>query len=109
MTHTTNVAWVAPGLASFHLRDFARAIGAAFQAILNRYSAGRALAGFDQRMLADIGLTEADVSSAFSEPLWRDPTLRLSVLAVERRTARVRRKQSAASLATSRQGLAATC
>ena len=33
-----------------------------------------ALAGLDDRMLADIGLTRSDLREAFSEPLWRDPT-----------------------------------
>ena len=29
---------------------------------------------FDDRMLADIGLTRRDVREALSEPVWRDPT-----------------------------------
>jgi len=29
---------------------------------------------FDDRMLADIGLTARDVREAFNEPVWRDPT-----------------------------------
>ena len=29
---------------------------------------------FDDRMLADIGLTRRDVREAFDEPVWRDPT-----------------------------------
>ena len=33
-----------------------------------------ALLRFDDRMLADIGLTRRDVREAFNEPLWRDPT-----------------------------------
>src|SRR5262249_5704773 len=33
-----------------------------------------ALIGLDQRMLADIGITRADVRDAFSEPFWHDPT-----------------------------------
>jgi uncharacterized protein YjiS (DUF1127 family) len=33
-----------------------------------------ALQRFDNRMLADIGLTRRDVREAFNEPLWRDPT-----------------------------------
>jgi uncharacterized protein YjiS (DUF1127 family) len=32
------------------------------------------LAKFDDRMLADIGLTRSDLRDAYSEPLWRDPT-----------------------------------
>src|SRR5262245_9680058 len=35
-----------------------------------------ALIGLDQRMLADIGITRADVRDAFSEPFWDDPTAR---------------------------------
>jgi len=34
----------------------------------------RMLAGLDRHMLADIGLTRADVSDAFSTPFWEDPT-----------------------------------
>ena len=45
------------------------------------------LAGLDDRMLADLGLVRGDVAAAASEPLWRDATMRLSVLAVERRAA----------------------
>lgn len=48
------------------------------------------LAGFDERMLADIGLTRGDVRDAISEPLWRDPTAILVSRAEERRTARRR-------------------
>jgi uncharacterized protein YjiS (DUF1127 family) len=36
------------------------------------------LADFDDRMLADIGLTRTDLRDAHSEPLWRDPTSMLS-------------------------------
>jgi len=45
---------------------------------------------FDDRMLADIGLTRRDVREAFSEPVWRDPT-ELLVDRVTRRRA-LRRK-----------------
>ncbi|HEY6834493.1 MAG TPA: DUF1127 domain-containing protein [Pseudolabrys sp.] len=43
------------------------------------------LAGLDRRMLADIGLTRSDVSDAFSEPFWEDPTALLRERALERR------------------------
>jgi uncharacterized protein YjiS (DUF1127 family) len=43
------------------------------------------LAGFDRRMLADIGITRADVRDAFSEPFWDDPTALLRERALERR------------------------
>lgn len=50
------------------------------------------LAGLDRRMLADIGITRADLRDAFSEPLWDDPTALLRERAIERRlNATVRR------------------
>jgi uncharacterized protein YjiS (DUF1127 family) len=45
----------------------------------------RMLAGFDRHMLADIGITRADVRDAFSEPFWEDPTALLRERAIERR------------------------
>ena len=47
------------------------------------------LAGLDRHMLADIGLTSADVRDAFSEPFWEDPTALLRERAIERRMNRV--------------------
>jgi uncharacterized protein YjiS (DUF1127 family) len=44
-----------------------------------------ALAGLDRRMLADIGLSHADLRDAFSEPFWEDPTVLLRERAGERR------------------------
>jgi uncharacterized protein YjiS (DUF1127 family) len=46
------------------------------RALKNRHDATM-LAGFDDRMLADIGLTRSDVRDAYSVPLWRDPTVLL--------------------------------
>src|SRR5674476_318804 len=43
------------------------------------------LAGLDRRMLADIGITRADLQDAFSEPFWEDPTALLRERAIERR------------------------
>ena len=45
----------------------------------------RQLAGLDRHMLADIGITGADVRDAFSAPLWEDPTALLRERAIERR------------------------
>lgn len=45
----------------------------------------RQLAKLDRRMLADIGITRADVRDAFSEPFWEDPTALLRERAIERR------------------------
>ena len=48
------------------------------------------LAGMDERMLADIGLTRGDLRDAYSEPVWRDPTAILVSRAHERRINRRR-------------------
>ncbi len=48
----------------------------------------RALAGLDNHMLADIGVTRADLRDAFSEPFWEDPTELLRERVNERRTSR---------------------
>ncbi len=79
--------WVVAHLAVHFVRDSALGIGAAVTALINRRQAAHALAKFDGRMLADIGLTRNDVDSAFAEPFWRDPTIRLAVIAIERRSA----------------------
>ena len=50
------------------------------------------LAGLDRRMLADIGITRADVHDAFSEPFWDDPTALLREGALERRLNNVVRR-----------------
>ena len=42
-------------------------------------------------MLADIGITGADVRDAFSEPFWEDPTALLRERAIERRMNRALR------------------
>jgi uncharacterized protein YjiS (DUF1127 family) len=62
------------------------------QAQRNRRQASQ-LAGLDRRMLADIGITRADVRDAFSEPFWEDPTALLRERAIERRMSRVTRGQ----------------
>jgi uncharacterized protein YjiS (DUF1127 family) len=49
-----------------------------------------ALASFDDRALADIGLTRSDVRDAMAEPLWRDPSALLASRAAERRMHRPR-------------------
>jgi len=49
-----------------------------------------ALARLDDRMLADLGLTQGDVRDAFAGPLWHDPTNLLRARALERRLSRHR-------------------
>ena len=46
------------------------------------------LAQLDGRMLADIGISRADLRDAFSEPFWQDPTGLLRERALERRWSR---------------------
>ncbi len=64
-------------LVTYWLKQFARARR-------NRREA-RVLAGLDQHMLADIGISRADLRDAFSEPFWDDPTALLRQRATERR------------------------
>jgi len=52
------------------------------------------LAGLDRNMLADIGITRADLNDALSGPFWEDPTALLRERAIERRLYRVRPAQS---------------
>lgn len=59
----------------------------------------RVLAGLDRRMLADIGITRADVDDAFSRPFWQDPTALLSERAGARRRGRKPRQDASAGLA----------
>jgi uncharacterized protein YjiS (DUF1127 family) len=69
------------------MRKFARALK-------HRRNAG-ILAGMDDRMLADIGLTRSDLRDAYAEPLWRDPT---DVLAGRVREKRYSRPNGVAAL-----------
>jgi uncharacterized protein YjiS (DUF1127 family) len=46
------------------------------------------LAGLDDRMLADIGLSRLDLRDAFATPLWHDPTCLMRSYALERRLSR---------------------
>ena len=46
------------------------------------------LAGMDDRMLSDIGLTRGDVRDASNSPVWQDPTAILVARAQERRRGR---------------------
>jgi uncharacterized protein YjiS (DUF1127 family) len=57
------------------------------QIVKNRRDA-MTLAGLDDRMLADIGLSRGDVRDAFSESVWSDPTAILVSRVNERRGSR---------------------
>ena len=70
------------GIVVRRIRAFARVFK-------NRHDAAM-LAGLDDRMLADIGLTRGDLRDAYSEPVWRDPTAVLVSRSHERRINRRR-------------------
>ena len=82
------VAPAAPGIAAVlgavvrRLRQLARAAKHRRDAAI--------LAGLDDRMLADIGLTRGDLRDAFARPLWHDPTAVLVSRVCERRANRRR-------------------
>jgi uncharacterized protein YjiS (DUF1127 family) len=64
-------------LVTYWLKQFARA--------RRHRREARELAGLDRHMLADIGITRADLRDAFSEPFWDDPTVLLRERSNERR------------------------
>jgi uncharacterized protein YjiS (DUF1127 family) len=77
-----------PPLALMRLQAFLAFLGEtarkAALALKHRRDA-TALAGLDERMLRDIGLTRSDLRDAYAEPLWRDPTDILASRARDRR------------------------
>ena len=81
----SQVAWLAHAVAG----SVGNGLRLLLQTIKNRRDA-TILAGMDEHMLADIGLTRGDVRDAFSEPVWRDPTAVLVSRAHERRINRRR-------------------
>ena len=64
------------------------------QVVKNRRDAAT-LAGLDDRMLSDIGMTRGDLRDAYSEPVWSDPTAVLVRRAHERR---IHRRRTSAGL-----------
>lgn len=59
-------------------------------AVLRNRTAALRLSELDDRMLADIGLSRADLRDAFAELPWRDPSLLLMRRVQERRGLRAR-------------------
>jgi len=81
-SHFARLVNAVTAIVALRLREFV-------QTVKGRHDAA-VLAGLDDRMLADIGLTRGDVRDAFSEPVWRDPTAILVSRAHERRINRRR-------------------
>ncbi len=69
---TYGAAKLAARAAAAMVVSLGRAANRVVRTIRNRRDAAR-LARFDDRMLADIGLTRGDVCEALSGPVWRDP------------------------------------
>ena len=83
----SQVAWLVNAVAGY----VANRVRSVLQTLKNRRDAV-VLAGMDEHMLADIGLSRGDVRDAFAEPVWRDPTAILVSRAHERRINRRRAK-----------------
>src|ERR1043165_2548278 len=81
----SHVAWLVNAVAGIAVAR-AREV---LQLLKNRRDAA-VLAGLDDHMLADIGLTRGDLRDAYSEPAWRDPTAVLVSRVHERRINRRR-------------------
>lgn len=78
----------------------ARALRCGLSRLIQNYKNRReaeALADFDDRMLADIGLTRGDLRDAYAQPFWRDPTELLALRVNERRQPRRRSSLSCLS------------
>jgi uncharacterized protein YjiS (DUF1127 family) len=69
------------------LRALRGRLGELVRVYRNRSDAA-VLIGFDERSLADMGLTRSDVRDAFASPPWQDPTNLLRARALERRLSR---------------------
>jgi uncharacterized protein YjiS (DUF1127 family) len=81
----SHVAWLVNSVSGY----LGNCVRSAVQTLKNRRDA-TILAGMDEHMLADIGLTRGDVRDAFSESVWRDPTAILVSRVHERRINRRR-------------------
>jgi uncharacterized protein YjiS (DUF1127 family) len=91
MTTLVSVKAPRPGSSTRSLVQDVRALGRRMVASLRARKNRRTVADLldlDDRMLADIGISRADLISALSLPAERDPSARLMILAVERRAAR---------------------
>lgn len=85
MAHVSMQSGLSETTETSALRDILGKMQTVWSAVANRYVAGGMLSHLDDRMLSDIGVSRSDVESAFAEPVWRDPTTRLALIASERR------------------------
>ncbi len=91
MTQTLNLPVASPLMRAINVIGgvVANRVSQVARALKHRHDA-QMLAGLDERMLKDIGLTRSDLRDAYAEPIWRDPTAVLVERAGERRTHRRR-------------------
>ncbi len=91
-THRTVVAPVGEAMAQALLTaaavigNAAKVAGTIWRAVEHRRALAQ-VAGLDDHMLRDIGLTRSDIHDAASVPLTQDPTRMLVLRATERRAA----------------------
>ncbi|MDP2621878.1 MAG: DUF1127 domain-containing protein [Hyphomicrobiales bacterium] len=78
---------IGPAAAGFGRRAF-HEIARFFQAVGNR-RAVRRMTLLDDRLLADIGLSRTDVTSALAQPVWVDPSRNLAETVEYRRRGRL--------------------
>jgi uncharacterized protein YjiS (DUF1127 family) len=91
MTTLVGVKAPRPDSSTRSLVQGARALGRRTVMFLRAWKSRRVVADLlelDDHMLADIGISRADLVSVLSLPADRDPSARLMILAVERRAAR---------------------
>jgi uncharacterized protein YjiS (DUF1127 family) len=90
MATTTQFSHAELGTSAHGLRHVfevgATRVVALWNAVKNRRSVNQ-LAGWDDRMLSDIGLTRGDVNSALASGFADDPSYRLSAFSGERKIA----------------------
>lgn len=84
------------GIAVRCVAAVAMGVNARWRAFYGRRTA-RQLLELDDYMLRDIGITRGDVHAALSSPTPTDPTVRLRILAVERRAGRRAAQREAAA------------
>jgi len=91
MTQTLNLPAASPLLRAVNTAAgvVANRLSRLWRALKHRHDA-QMLAGLDDRMLKDIGLTRSDLRDAYAQPIWCDPTSVLVERAGERRAHRRR-------------------
>jgi len=99
----SHVSHSVPGGVSVAPIQFSARLFASVSKLVRSYRHRRqvaALLAWDDRGLEDIGVTRADVQLALGLPATEDPSFRLRMLALERRSARLAAQREARSAAS---------